>query len=305
MPVKIPNGLPAAEELLKENIFVMGQERAEHQDIRPLKILILNLMPKKPVTEVQLLRLLSNSPLQIEIELLQVKSHISKNTPAKYLENFYTDFETVKEKRYDGMIITGAPVERLSFEEVDYWPELCRIFKWSKKNVYSVFHICWGALAGLYYHYGLEKYELCQKLSGVYLHENLKPRHHLLRGFDDIFYAPHSRYSHFNERELKKVPELEILAASKEAGAYIIANKNGRQFFATGHGEYDRNTLAEEYARDFKKGLNPRVPENYFPQNNPENPPVLSWRSHEMLLFNNWLNYYVYQETPYDLNNLT
>lgn len=304
MPVKIPDGLPAREALEKENIFIMGHNRAEGQDIRPLKILILNLMPTKSITEVQLLRLLSNTPLQIEVELMQTASYTSKNTSAEYLDQFYTTFDAVKNKRYDGMIITGAPVEKLPFEEVDYWPELCRILDWSKKNVYSVFHICWGAQAALYHFYGLDKYDLPEKLSGVYLHDNLAPAHPLLRGFDDQFFAPHSRYSQVDEEALKKVPELQILAASPQAGLYLAAHKNGRQFFATGHGEYDRDTLAKEYERDVKRGLNPRVPENYFPQDDPTQTPLLTWRSHEMLLFSNWLNYFVYQGTPYDLNTL-
>ncbi len=304
MPITVPEGLPAAEALEKENIFVMDRFRAIHQDIRPLKLLILNLMPTKADTELQLLRLLSNTPLQLDVEFLRMDSHVSKHTPAEYLLKFYKSFRDVKENRYDGMIVTGAPVERLKFEQVDYWPELCRVMDWSKHNVYSTLHICWGAQAGLYYHYGVPKYELPEKLSGVYEHRILYPAHPLLRGFDDYFWAPHSRYTEVRKQDIDKVPRLEILAVSREAGVYLAASRNGRQFFVTGHCEYDRNTLEKEYRRDLKKGLPISVPAHYFRDDNPEKPPVFKWHGHASLLLSNWLNYFVYQRTPYDLSDL-
>lgn len=304
MPITVPEGLPAAQALEKENIFIMGRDRAVHQDIRPLQILILNLMPTKADTETQLLRLLSNSPLQLDVEFLRMESHVAKHTPAEYLLKFYKSFGEVKASRYDGMIITGAPVERLKFEQVDYWEELCRVMDWSKSNVYSTLHICWGAQAGLYRHFGIPKYELPEKLSGVYEHRILYPAHPILRGFDDYFWAPHSRYTEVRKRDIDRVGRLEVLAVSREAGVYLAANRNGRQFFITGHCEYDRTTLVKEYARDVKKGLPAEVPAHYFRDDDPAKSPVMKWRGHASLLFSNWLNYFVYQRTPYDLSDL-
>ncbi|HHU91785.1 MAG TPA: homoserine O-succinyltransferase [Halanaerobiaceae bacterium] len=304
MPIKIPDKLPAAEILRKENIFVMEEERAIHQDIRPLRIAILNLMPTKIETETQLLRLLSNNPLQIDIVLLHPESHKSKNTPAEYLATFYNTFSEVKNEKFDGLIITGAPVELLDFAEVDYWEELKEIMEWSKRNVFSTLHICWGAQAGLYYHYGIDKVVLDKKLSGVYKHYVRRKEASLLRGFDDVFYAPHSRYTGVAREDIEKNPALEILAESKEAGVFIITSKNERQVFITGHPEYDRLTLQKEYQRDIKKGLEIDLPFNYFPGDNPDKEPVLNWRSHASLLYINWLNYYVYQSTPYDLSKI-
>ncbi len=304
MPITVPEGLPAAQALEKENIFVMGRDRAVHQDIRPLQILILNLMPTKTDTERQLLRLLSNSPLQLNVEFLRMVSHVAKHTPLEYLLKFYKSFGEVKNNRYDGMIITGAPVERLKFEEVDYWGELCRVMEWSKHNVYSTMHICWGAQAALYYHFGVPKYELPEKLTGVFEHRILYPSHPVLRGFDDYFWAPHSRYTEVRKRDIDRVGKLEVLAVSREAGVFLVANRNGRQFFITGHCEYDRTTLAREYARDVKKGIPVKVPAHYFRDDDPAKSPVMKWRSHASLLFLNWLNYFVYQRTPYDLSDL-
>lgn len=305
MPIKIPDKLPAAEILRKENIFVMEEERALHQDIRPLRIAILNLMPTKIETETQLLRLLSNNPLQIDIVLLHPESHKPKNTPVEYLKTFYNTFREVKDDKFDGLIITGAPVELLDFAEVDYWEELKDIMEWSKKNVYSTLHICWGAQAGLYYHYGIDKIVLEKKLSGVYKHYVTNKNARLVRGFDDVFYAPHSRYTGVDKEDIKRNPSLEILAESREAGVFIIVSKNDRQVFITGHPEYDRLTLQKEYERDINKGLDIEIPYNYFPENNPDNTPVLNWRSHASLLYINWLNYYVYQSTPFDLNQIS
>ena len=305
MPITVPEGLPAIEALEKENIFVMDQFRAAHQDIRPLKILILNLMPTKTDTETQFLRLLSNTPLQMSIEFLRMATHQDRHTPHEYLQKFYKDFSEVKNNRYDGMIVTGAPVETLKFEQVDYWPELCRVMEWSNSNVYSTLYVCWGAQAGLYYYFGVPKYELPEKLTGVFQHRILYPEHPLLRGFDDYFWAPHSRYTEVRKKDIDRNSKLEILAVSREAGVYLVANRNGRQFFATGHCEYDRNTLAKEYIRDLKKQIPISVPKNYFPDDNPEKAPVMKWRSPASLLFSNWLNYYVYQQTPYDLSNLS
>ncbi|MCX7745899.1 MAG: homoserine O-succinyltransferase [Clostridia bacterium] len=304
MPIKIPDHLPAVEILNSENIFVMGEERAYHQDIRPLKIGILNLMPTKIVTETQLLRMLGNSPLQVDIVLLHPKSHTSKNTPEEHLVTFYKTFEDIADQKFDGLIITGAPVEQMEFEEVNYWEELKVIMEWSLHNVTSTLHICWGAQAGLYYHYGIPKYPLKEKMFGVFEHtfniKNVK----LLRGFDDLFLAPHSRHTEIRREDIEKVKELEILSESNEAGIYIVARKDGRQVFVTGHSEYDPLTLKAEYDRDISRGLNIAVPRNYFPENNPEKPPMVRWRGHSNLLFSNWLNYYVYQETPYDLNEI-
>ena len=304
MPINIPASLPANSLLQRENIFVMEEERASHQDIRPLKIAILNLMPKKIETETQLLRLLSNSPLQIDLELLQTASHVSKNTPEKHLFKFYKTIDDVRDQRFDGLIITGAPVEQLPYEKVDYWEELCDIFEWSKSNVYSTFHICWGAQAGLYYQYGVPKYDLAKKMFGVFPHRVLQPYHQLLRGFDEIFYVPHSRHTEIRLEDVEKVKELEVLTYSDEAGVHIIADRFGRQFFVTGHSEYDRETLSGEYFRDLEKGLPIDIPRHYFEGDNPDNPPVLTWRAHANLLFVNWLNYFVYQQTPYNLEEM-
>ncbi len=305
MPIKIPASLPAIKVLESENIFVMTHERAMTQDIRPLKIAILNLMPTKIETETQLLRLLGNTPLQVDVDLLHMASHISKNTPATHLSTFYKTFDEIRSKKYDGMIITGAPVEKLPYEEVDYWPELCEIMEWSRKNVYSTLHICWGAQAALYYFFGIPKYPLPQKLSGVYSHKVLTPFHPLTRGFDDIYYAPHSRYTEVRREDIEANEQLMVLTYSASAGVHIAAKKNGRQFFVMGHAEYDRNTLANEYFRDVNKGIHPRIPENYFPDNDVHATPLFLWRGHASLLFSNWLNYFVYQTTPYDLETLT
>lgn len=305
MPIKIQENLPAIQVLESENIFVMTNQRAMTQDIRPLKIIILNLMPTKIDTETQLLRLLSNTPLQIDVELMQMSTHTSKNTPSSHIHTFYKSFAEIKEEKYDGMIITGAPVENMPFEEVDYWDELCEIMSWSRRNVYSTMHICWGAQAGLYFHFGIPKYQLPQKLSGIFSHHVLENHHPLVRGFDDIFYAPHSRNTETRETDIDKHDDLIILTTSDEAGIHIAANKNGRQFFVTGHLEYDQDTLAKEYFRDEKKGLHPLLPKNYFPNDNSALSPPFVWRSHANLLFINWINYYVYQQTPYDLKTLT
>lgn len=304
MPIKVQSHLPAIKVLESENIFVMPDEVALKQDIRPLKILILNLMPTKITTETQLLRLLGNSPLQVDIELLQMATHTSKNTSPHHLTTFYKTFDEIKDETFDGMIITGAPVEQLDFEQVDYWEELCEIMEWSKHNVYSTFHICWGAQAGLYYHYGIQKYELSEKLSGIYTHKVLNPTHHLMFGFDDSFRIPHSRYTSVRLEDLKKCRELEVLAVSDEAGPAVICNRTGRQVFITGHAEYDRETLANEYYRDLSRGLDPNVPCNYFPDDDPSRTPPMVWRSNATLLYTNWLNYFVYQATPYDLKEL-
>ena len=304
MPIRIPDKLPAAKILRSENIFVMTEKRADHQDIRPLKILILNIMPTKIVTETQLLRLLGNSPIQVEIDFIQTSSHVSKNTPIEHLERFYKTFDDVKNQNYDGMIITGAPVEKLDYKEVEYWDEICEVMEWSKKHVTSTLHICWGAQAALYYHYGIEKVELPKKLSGVYLHKVRSKTTKLLRGYDDEFFAPHSRYTDIPKEEIEKCQALKILADSKEAGVYLVTAKHGKQIFIFGHCEYDFDTLAKEYERDLEKGINPEIPFNYFPDNNPSKTPKMKWRAHSALLFNNWVNYYLYQETPYELNDI-
>lgn len=304
MPIKIPEHLPAMEILSRENIFVMGEKRAFHQDIRPLKIVILNLMPRKETTETQLLRLLGNSPLQVEIILLRIESHLSKNTSQEHLDAFYKSFHEIKDHKYDGMIITGAPVEHLDFEQVTYWNELKSIMEWTKTHVTSTFHICWGAQAGLFYHYGIPKYLLEEKMFGIFKHKVYKSSLNgmqLLRGFDDEFYVPHSRHTEIKLSDLIKHKELEILSESDEAGIYIVVSKDGRQVFVTGHSEYDTLTLKEEYDRDVAKGLPIALPKDYFPNDDPAQTPVHRWRSHTNLLFQNWLNYYVYQETPYDL----
>lgn len=302
VPIRIPDSLPATAALESENIFVMTEYRAMHQDIRPLKLLLLNLMPTKIVTETQILRKLSNTPLQIEVELLKTASHDSKNTAEEHLEAFYTSFEEVRGRRFDGMIITGAPVELLDFEDVDYWEELCRIMDWACANVHSTLHICWGAQAGIYYHYGVEKHELSEKLFGVYEHRVVKPHSPLVRGFDDVFMAPHSRYTEVRAQDIERHPDLELIAVSDEAGVYIAKSTDSRNFFVFGHPEYDRGTLKAEYERDLARGLGIALPANYFPGDDPEAAPVSSWRSHAQLLYTNWLNYYVYQTTPYDIN---
>ncbi len=304
MPIKVQSNLPAIKVLESENIFVMPDDVALRQDIRPLKILILNLMPTKVTTETQLLRLLGNSPLQVDIELLQTASHTSKNTSSQHLSTFYKTFDEVRDNTFDGMIITGAPVEQLDFEDVDYWDELCDIMKWSKTNVFSTFHICWGAQAGLYYHYGVPKHQLPEKLSGIYSHNVLDPHHCLMRGFDDTFQIPHSRYTGIRLDDVRKCKDLEVLAISEKAGVSIICGKSGRQVFVTGHAEYDRDTLASEYFRDINRGISPNVPYNYFPNDDPTRVPPMVWRSNATLLYTNWLNYFVYQATPYDLNEL-
>lgn len=305
MPIKIPDSLPARTVLENENIFIMGEERALSQDIRPLRIALLNLMPTKIITETQYLRLLSNSPLQIEITLLHTRTHKAVNTPGEYLTRFYSTFEEVEDQKFDGLIITGAPVENLEFEEVDYWQELCRIMKWSLENVYSTMYVCWGAQAGLFYHYGIPKYPLPAKMFGVFGHYLInKDNNRFLRGFDDFFYVPHSRYTEVRAEDILKHKDLNLLAKSDKAGVYMAAGKDGRQIFVTGHPEYDPLTLKDEYNRDVNKGLSIAVPENYFPGNDPCLDPLVTWRGHANLLFMNWLNYYVYQETPYDLSKL-
>ena len=304
MPIKIPNSLPARETLEGENIFVMTEYRAIHQDIRPLNLLILNLMPTKIATETQLLRKFSNTPLQIQVELLQTISHDAQNVDRSHLESFYTSYDQIKDKNYDGLVITGAPVENLDFETVDYWEELCQIMEWSKTHVHSTLHICWGAQAGLYYHYGIPKYALPQKLFGVFDHRVLKPSSPLFRGFDDRFYAPHSRHTEVLEEDIRKVPGLEVLAVSEEAGVFAVKTEDSRQFFLLGHLEYDRNTLAQEYWRDVDRGLDIQVPRHYFPNDDPNQTPIVRWRSAGQLIYTNWLNYYVYQTPPYDLTRL-
>ncbi len=304
MPICISNSLPAARVLEAENIFVMYEERAKSQDIRPLRIVILNLMPKKIETETQLLRVLGNTPIQVDIELLQTASHTSKNTPQEHLLAFYKTIDEIKDERFDGMIITGAPVEQMQFEEVSYWDELCGILEWTKTHVYSTFHICWGAQAGLYYHYGIPKYPLDNKLFGVFPHKVLDETHPLLRGFDEVFAAPQSRHTEVRKRDILKAEGLRLLTWSDTAGAHIICSDDDRQIFVTGHSEYDRMTLAEEYFRDLDKGCVISMPENYFPQNDPTRQPPFVWRSHGNLLYANWLNHIVYQKTPYDLHDL-
>ena len=305
MPIKIPNDLPAVKVLSDENIFVMTETRAITQDIRPLKILLLNLMPKKIETETQFSRLLGNSPLQVELELIHTKSHKSKNVAEEHLLSFYKTFDEIKHKKYDGFIITGAPVEQMEFEDVNYWSELVEIMEWSKSHVHSTLHICWGAQAGLYYHYGVKKYPLDEKLFGVFPHTLDYKRSILFRGADDVFMVPHSRHTTVLREDIEAVPELEILASSEEAGVYAVKSENGRQIFITGHSEYDADTLNAEYVRDLTQGKPIKIPKNYFPDDNPENPPLVSWRGHAHLLFSNWLNYFVYQTTPYDIETVS
>ncbi|MGM9977731.1 MAG: homoserine O-succinyltransferase [Clostridium sp.] len=302
MPIKIPNNLPAQEVLENEHIFVMNEHRALTQDIRPLKIIILNLMPTKITTETQILRCLANTPLQIEIDLLQTTTHKSKNVSEEHMLAFYQSFDDIKDNKYDGMIITGAPVEDMEFEEVDYWEELCKIMEWSKDNVQSTFHICWGAQAGLYYHYGIKKYKLKEKMFGVYKHRLITPKSRLFRGFDEEFYVPHSRHTTVRAEDIEKNPNLKIMAVSDEAGVYVVGDKEGTQFFVMGHSEYDADTLAKEYFRDVNKGLDIKVPVNYFPDDDPTKKPILKWRAHSNLIYSNWLNYFVYQTTPYELS---
>lgn len=304
MPIKIPDALPAAKVLESENIFVMTEARALHQDIRPLKIGVLNLMPTKINTETQLLRLLGNTSLQVDIDLIQTASHTSRNTSSDHLLKFYKTYADIKDERYDGFIITGAPVENLEFEEVDYWPELVTIMDWTRTHVYSTFHICWGAQAGLFHHYGIRKRPLPEKMFGIFEHKILHPTHPLIRGFDESFYAPHSRHTGIDRRDVESCPRLQLLSYSDIAGPYIISSADGRQIFVTGHSEYDRDTLASEYFRDVDKGLPIAVPVNYFTDDDPQKPVVHRWRGHANLLFSNWLNYFVYQATPYDLSLL-
>lgn len=304
MPIKIPNDLPATKTLTSENIFVMTETRAITQDIRPLKILLLNLMPKKIETETQLSRLLGNTPLQVELTLIRTKSHQSKNTSEEHLLAFYSTFDDVKDSYFDGMIITGAPVEQMPFEEVEYWDELCGIMEWSKTHVHSTFHICWGAQAGLYYHFGIKKYQLDEKLFGVFPHRADYKRAILLRGFDDEFMVPHSRHTTVKREDIEAVRELKIIASSEEAGVYAMMTNNGRQIFITGHSEYDAYTLDAEYKRDLSQGKPISMPKNYYRGDDPANEPVVSWRGHANLLYSNWLNYFVYQTTPYDITEL-
>ena len=301
MPIQIPNDLPAAEVLQNENIFVMKQTRAETQHIRPLEIVLLNLMPTKIVTETQLSRMLGNTPLQVHLELMMLSTHKAKNTPEEHLLAFYKTFDELKDRKFDGMVITGAPVENMPFEQVNYWKELTEIMEWSKDHVHSTFHICWGAQAGLYYHYGVQKYPLPDKMFGVFKHKADYKHAILLRGFDDEFWAPHSRHTTIRREDIEATPGLKILASSEEAGVYIVMNKEGRQIFVTGHSEYDPDTLEREYLRDKYQGLPIQVPKNYYPNDDDSQAPVVRWRGHGNLLYSNWLNYFVYQTTPYDI----
>ena len=304
MPIKIPDSLPARAILEQENIFVMTEYRAIHQDMRPLNLLILNLMPTKIVTETQLLRKLSNSPLQVQVELLKMASHTSQNTESSHLCSFYTTFDQIKSRKFDGMIITGAPVENLDFADVDYWPELCQIMEWTKTHVHSTLHVCWGAQAGLYYHYGIPKYSLPKKLFGVFPHVALKKQSPLFRGFDDVFSIPHSRHTENRAEDILKIPELELLSVSQEAGVFAVKSEDNRRFFITGHPEYDPDTLSKEYFRDVDRGLPIEIPRHYFPGDDPSQAPVVNWRSAGQLFYTNWLNYYVYQTTPYDITQI-
>lgn len=304
MPIRIPSELPAFKTLGEENIFVMSRDRAEHQDIRPLKVVILNIMPKKIETESQLLRLLSNTPIQVDIDLLQMASHTSRNTSQRHLESFYKTFDEIAGNRYDGMIITGAPVELLEYEQVDYWEEITKIMEWSKTHVFSTLYICWAAQAGLYYHFGIPKYHLEKKMFGIFPHRAEVSNCQLLRGFDDIFLVPHSRNTEIRREDIEKIPQLEILTSSDISGIHIVANKNGRQYFITGHSEYDRDTIANEYRRDVEKGIDIQIPYNYFPDDDPDKMPLFSWKCTANLMFSNWLNYCVYQKTPYNLDEL-
>ena len=304
MPIKIPNQLPATNILTEENIFVMTETRARTQDIRPLQILLLNLMPTKIDTETQLSRLLGNTPLQVELTLMHMASHKSKNTSEEHLLAFYRTFDEVRDRQFDGMIITGAPVEQMPFEEVEYWNELCEIMEWSLTHVHSTFHICWGAQAGLYYHFGVQKRPLEKKLFGIFPHEADYKRSILFRGFDDVFFIPHSRHTEVSREDLEKIPDIKILASSPEAGVFALSTRKGRQIFITGHPEYDAGTLKKEYLRDVAAGKPIEIPKNYFPGDDPEKEPIVSWRSSANLLYSNWLNYFVYQTTPYDLSEI-
>lgn len=304
MPIKIPDSLPARATLESENIFVMTEYRAIHQHIRPLNLLILNLMPTKITTETQLLRKLANTPLQIEVELLQTASYIPQHVDMGHLASFYRTFDEIRDKRYDGMIITGAPVENLDFTEVNYWDELCEIMEWSKEHVHATLHICWGAQAGLYYHFGIQKYSYDRKMFGIFPHKVLRPQSPWFRGFDDVFYAPHSRYTYVKKEDILAVPELELLAESPVAGVFALKSSDNRLFFIMGHPEYDGETLKLEYERDVAKGKDIQVPVNYFPNDDPTQTPIVRWRSSGQLLYTNWLNYYVYQTTPYDLKEI-
>ncbi len=302
MPVKIADGLPAQSILENEHIFIMTEHRALHQDIRPLKIGILNLMPTKVVTETQILRCLSNTPLQIEVTLVQTSTHTSRNTSSEHLLNFYKTFDEIRNMNFDGFIITGAPVEQMEFEDVDYWQEICEIMDWTKTHVHSTFHICWAAQAALYHHYGIKKYPLEEKMSGVFLHHMLTPKSRLFRGFDSEFWAPHSRHTEVRQADIEKVPQLKVMAVSDEAGVYAVCSEDSRQFFITGHSEYDVDTLAMEYQRDLGKGMDPKIPAHYFPEDDPSKQPVMKWRAHSTLIYTNWLNYFVYQTTPFDIS---
>ena len=304
MPIKIPVKLPASKVLANENIFIMDENRAAKQDIRPLRIGLLNLMPTKIETETQLARLLGNTPLQVELELVQVSSHRSKNVSAEHMLAFYKTFDEIKDQKFDGFIITGAPVEKLEFEEVDYWDELCTIMEWTKTHVHSTFHICWGAQAALYYHYGIPKIPLDEKLSGIFRHKVVYKNPMLMRGFDDEFMVPHSRHTTVRIEDVKKCKDIKILSVSDEAGLYAAATAKGKQIFITGHSEYDRDTLKKEYLRDLDAGLNPKIPCNYFPDDNPEKDPIVTWRAHANLIYTNCLNYFVYQSTPYDISTI-
>ncbi len=304
MPVNIPVTLPAVEMLRNENIFVMDSDRASHQEIRPLKIVILNLMPIKITTETDLIRLLSNSPLQIELDLLQLDSHTSRNTPIEHMLNFYKKFDEIRKSNYDGMIITGAPVEQMPFEEVDYWPEMVKIMNWARNHVTSTLFICWASQAGMYHYYGVPKYPLNEKMFGVFEHHTHNPMNPIFRGFDDVFFVPHSRHTEVRAEDIRNVPELTILSESPESGVYMVMARNGREFFITGHSEYSPNTLHEEYMRDLSKGLDIKMPRNYYLNDDPDQGVVVRWRSHANLMITNWLNYFVYQETPYDLTQI-
>lgn len=304
MPLNLPDQLPAVELLKKENIFIMDSGRATEQDIRPLRIVILNLMPLKITTETDLVRLLSNTPLQLELEFMKLKSHTSKNTSIEHMKQFYTTFHKMRDQRYDGMIITGAPVEQMPFEEVTYWKELKEIFDWAKTHVTSTLYICWAAQAGLYHGYGIKKYPLNKKMFGVFKHSFNDPHNAISRGFDDEFFVPHSRHTEIRAEDIVKVPELTLLSESEESGVYMVMARNGREFYITGHSEYSPNTLDTEYKRDLQKGLQIEVPRNYYTDNDPSKKPLVKWRAHANLLFTNWLNYFVYQETPYDITQI-
>ena len=304
MPIRIDDDLPVKKTLEDENIFVMGTGRAHSQDIRPLDILILNLMPLKEDTELQLMRSLSNTPLQVEISFMKIKSHTSKNTPIEHMKTFYTDFDKMREDRYDGMIITGAPVEQMEFEEVNYWDEITEIFDWARTHVTSTLYICWAAQAGLYHHYGIPKYALDKKMFGIFKHRTLLPLHPIFRGFDDEFYVPHSRHTEVRKEDILKVPELTLLSESDDSGVYMVVARGGREFFVTGHSEYSPLTLDTEYRRDVSKGLPIEIPRNYYVNDDPDKGPLVRWRGHANLLFSNWLNYFVYQETPYNIEDI-